>query len=263
MCCKYAMPGGGLPAEQHLRPRRSLGQAAARNPARHHRQETALLRDRCLRSGREDRHGRAHQHHHADLLLCHQRRPAARRRPSPRSRMPSRRPTASAAKPWCKRNFEAVDQTLANLHEVKVPDKVTSKLTRRQPCPGEAPEFVAKCLGAIIAGEGDNLPVSALPVDGTYPTGTTQWEKRNIALEIPVWEPDLCIQCGKCCVRLPACCHPREGVRPGLSGKALRRAGSRWMPRWKEFPGMKYTLVGGSRRLHRLRSVRGSLPGQG
>ncbi len=112
--------------------------------------------------------------------------------------MPSRRPTASAARPWCKRNFEAVDQTLANLHEVKVPAKATSKLTRRPAVPAEAPEFVRERARPDDRLEGDNLPVSAFPVDGTFPTGTTQWEKRNITLEIPVWEPDLCIQCGKC-----------------------------------------------------------------
>jgi pyruvate-ferredoxin/flavodoxin oxidoreductase len=81
---------------------------------------------------------------------------------------------------------------------VKVPAKATSKLTRRPAVSVQAPEFVRDVLGPIISLEGDNLPVSAFPVDGTFPTGTTQWEKRNITLEIPVWEPDLCIQCGKC-----------------------------------------------------------------
>ena len=101
------------------------------------------------------------------------------------------------------RNFNAVDQALANLHEVKVPDKVTSTFTRRPPMPPEAPKFVREVLGAIVAGEGDRLPVSAMPVDGTFPTATTRYEKRNIALEIPVWEPDICIQCGKCVLVCP------------------------------------------------------------
>ncbi len=102
-----------------------------------------------------------------------------------------------------KKNYEAVDQTLANLYEVKVPAKITSKVTRRQPVPNEAPEFVRNVLGKIIDANGDNIPVSAFPVDGTFPTGTTQWEKRNIALEIPEWVPDLCIQCGKCVMVCP------------------------------------------------------------
>ncbi len=102
-----------------------------------------------------------------------------------------------------KKNFEAVDQTLENLHEVPVPARITSTITRRPPVPREAPEFVRQVLGPMIAFDGDRLPVSALPVDGTFPTATAQWEKRNLALEIPVWEPDLCIQCGKCVIVCP------------------------------------------------------------
>ena len=102
-----------------------------------------------------------------------------------------------------KKNFDAVDQTLENLHEVKVPAKATSKSTRRPIVPNEAPEFVKKVLAPIIAFDGNDVPVSAMPVDGTFPSGTTQWEKRNLALEIPVWVPDLCIQCGKCIIVCP------------------------------------------------------------
>jgi len=95
-------------------------------------------------------------------------------------------------------NYAAVDSTLENLFEVAVPEKVTSSATRRAPVPEAAPDFVRSVLGPMIAQNGDVVPVSAMPVDGTFPTATTQWEKRNLALEIPVWEPDLCIQCGKC-----------------------------------------------------------------
>ncbi|HNA89928.1 MAG TPA: pyruvate:ferredoxin (flavodoxin) oxidoreductase [Anaerolineales bacterium] len=102
-----------------------------------------------------------------------------------------------------KKNFEAVDATVANIFEVKVPAEINSKTTRRLPVPNEAPEFVRDVLGRIIDSDGDNIPVSAFPVDGTFPTGTTQWEKRNIALEIPVWEKDICIQCGKCVMVCP------------------------------------------------------------
>lgn len=102
-----------------------------------------------------------------------------------------------------KKNFEAVDATVANLYEVKVPAAVTSKTTRRLPVPNEAPEFVRDVLGQIIDSDGDNIPVSAFPIDGTFPTGTTQWEKRNLALEIPVWDADICIQCGKCVMVCP------------------------------------------------------------
>jgi pyruvate-ferredoxin/flavodoxin oxidoreductase len=102
-----------------------------------------------------------------------------------------------------KKNFEAVDATIANLYEVNVPVEITSKTARRLSVPREAPEFVRDVLGEIIGANGDNIPVSAFPVDGTFPTGTTQWEKRNIALEIPVWDENICIQCGKCVMVCP------------------------------------------------------------
>lgn len=101
------------------------------------------------------------------------------------------------------KNFEAVDATVANIYEVKVPAKVSSKTTRRLPVPNEAPDFVKDVLGQIINSDGDAIPVSAFPIDGTFPTGTTQWEKRNLALEIPVWNEDICIQCGKCVMVCP------------------------------------------------------------
>ena len=102
-----------------------------------------------------------------------------------------------------KKNFNAVEQTLANLFEVKVPVAPSSKVERPPAVPLQAPEFVQSFTARIIAGEGDELPVSAFPVDGTFPTGTAQWEKRNIALEIPSWNPDTCIQCGKCSISCP------------------------------------------------------------
>ncbi|MDO9301563.1 MAG: pyruvate:ferredoxin (flavodoxin) oxidoreductase, partial [Anaerolineales bacterium] len=102
-----------------------------------------------------------------------------------------------------KKNFEAVDATIENLFEVKVPAAVSSKMTRRAAVPSNAPDFVKNVLGPMITFDGDNLPVSAMPIDGSYPLATTQWEKRNIALDIPVWEADLCIQCGKCVMVCP------------------------------------------------------------
>jgi pyruvate-ferredoxin/flavodoxin oxidoreductase len=100
-------------------------------------------------------------------------------------------------------NFAAVDQALANLFRVEVMDRVTSEIEMPPVVPPEAPEFVQTVTATIMAREGDSLPVSAMPVDGTFPSATTQWEKRNIALEIPVWEPDICIQCAKCALACP------------------------------------------------------------
>jgi pyruvate-ferredoxin/flavodoxin oxidoreductase len=101
-----------------------------------------------------------------------------------------------------KKNFEAVDATLAHLHEVKVPAKVTGK-PRSPVVPDGAPDFVKRVTALMLANKGDLLPVSAFPVDGTWPTGTTRWEKRAIALEIPVWETGPCIQCNKCALICP------------------------------------------------------------
>ena len=139
-------------------------------------------------------------------------------------------------------NYQAVDATIENLFEVKVPAKVSSKFTRRATVPIDAPDFVQKVLAPMIAFDGDNIPVSALPIDGTYPSATTQWEKRNLALDIPVWEPDLCIQCGKCVM---VC--PHAVIRQKIYGEnLLANAPDKFkhMPsKFKEFsPGMAYTV---------------------
>lgn len=100
-------------------------------------------------------------------------------------------------------NLKAVDDTLDNLFEVAVPQTADSTVMMLPPVPENAPAFVRDVIGAMIARRGDDLPVSAMPIDGTYPVGTTQWEKRNLSQEIPVWDPDVCIQCGKCAMVCP------------------------------------------------------------
>ena len=100
-------------------------------------------------------------------------------------------------------NLAAVDRTLENLFEVTVPAQVSSQIEMAAPVAAGAPAFVHDVLGAMIAGRGDLLSVSQLPVDGTYPTATAQYEKRNLAEEIPVWDASLCIQCGKCAMVCP------------------------------------------------------------
>lgn len=95
-------------------------------------------------------------------------------------------------------NFKAVDQTLENLFQVKVPSQITALDRVSQRALAEAPAFVRSVTQMMMSGHGDDIPVSAMPVDGTYPSGTTKWEKRNISDRIAVWEPDLCIQCGNC-----------------------------------------------------------------
>jgi pyruvate-ferredoxin/flavodoxin oxidoreductase len=100
-------------------------------------------------------------------------------------------------------NIKAVDSALNHLFEVSVPNQVTSDKAMRPAVSEYAPEFVRDVLGKMLAGQGETIPVSALPCDGTYPSGTSQWEKRNVAQEIPVWDPDVCVQCGKCVMVCP------------------------------------------------------------
>jgi pyruvate-ferredoxin/flavodoxin oxidoreductase len=149
-------------------------------------------------------------------------------------------------------NLRAVDESLAHLYEVQVPEGTVAGVvdasrrdqqSRLQPN-GElkrAPEFVRNVLGEIMAGRGERLPVSALPNDGTYPTGTTQWEKRNLASEVPVWDPAVCIQCGRCVMVCPhAVIRSKAYDAPVLHGapSSFKSAEAR-LPEWK---GLKYTL---------------------
>jgi len=139
------------------------------------------------------------------------------------------------------KNFAAVDAALAHLHEVKVPDQVTSTFDLRPVVPPEAPEFVQQVTAEIIAGRGDELPVSKMPVDGTFPTATTQWEKRNIALEIPAWDDKTCIQCGKCVLVCPHAVIRAKVYDPALL-KDAPPTFKHTTARWKEFSHLAYTL---------------------
>jgi pyruvate-ferredoxin/flavodoxin oxidoreductase len=140
-----------------------------------------------------------------------------------------------------KKNFAAVDAALDHLHQVSVPAKATGTVPMRPPVPAAAPEFVQKTLAPIIAGEGDSVPVSAFPVDGTFPSATTQWEKRNITLDIPAWDEKLCIQCGKCIL---VCPHAviRSKVYPAEALKGAPPTFKAVEARWKDFKDQKYTL---------------------
>jgi pyruvate-ferredoxin/flavodoxin oxidoreductase len=100
-------------------------------------------------------------------------------------------------------NFVAVDATLAHLYEVNYPKKVSAAENELLTVSDKAPDFVKEVTAVMMAGHGDDLPVSKMTVDGTYPSGTTQWEKRNISDLVPIWEPDLCIQCGNCAYVCP------------------------------------------------------------
>jgi pyruvate-ferredoxin/flavodoxin oxidoreductase len=138
------------------------------------------------------------------------------------------------------KNMQAVDATLAHLFEVKIPDSVSSTTEIPVAFPG-APKFEHDVLGTIYAGRGDELPVSAFSCDGTFPTGTAKWEKRNLALEIPVWDSKICIQCGKCAM---VCPHAVIRIKV-YDSKELERAPATFKScetRDKEWAGLKYTI---------------------
>ena len=139
------------------------------------------------------------------------------------------------------KNVRAVDETIAHLYEVKVPDAITTRASNGNGQLDRAPAFVRNVLSEIMAGRGDRVPVSALPNDGTFPTGTTQWEKRNLAAEVPVWDAEVCIQCGKCVMVCPhAVIRSKvyetavlEGAPTSFKSREAR------LPEWK---GLNYTL---------------------
>ncbi len=139
------------------------------------------------------------------------------------------------------KNMRAIDLTLARLHAVKTPDKATSTLEPVPPVLPEAPEIVQTLIAPQIAGRGDLLPVSAFGPDGTFPSATTQWEKRNIAAEAPIWAPDLCTQCGRCVLVCPhqvirAKIAPNEGLAAAPEGFPRAKA------KWSEFREQNFVL---------------------
>jgi pyruvate-ferredoxin/flavodoxin oxidoreductase len=139
------------------------------------------------------------------------------------------------------KNFAAVDATLAHLEKVELPSAANAEFDLIPSISSKAPEFVRNVLGEIAGGHGDLLPVSAIPAGGAFPTATAQWEKRNIAQFIPVWDKDLCIQCGKCVMVCPHAVIRAKVYSPELADKAP--ATFQWAkPKWKGMEQDRYTL---------------------
>ena len=139
------------------------------------------------------------------------------------------------------KNFAAVDHALAHLEKVKVPQAVSSEFDITGSLSSKAPRFVHDVLGQIAGGKGDLLPVSALPAGGAFPTGTAQWEKRNIAQSIPVWDKDLCIQCGKCVMVCPHAVIRAKVYSADLATDAP--PAFQWAkPKWRGMEQERYTL---------------------
>jgi pyruvate-ferredoxin/flavodoxin oxidoreductase len=139
------------------------------------------------------------------------------------------------------KNCDAVDASLANLHQVQLPDEAESAIQLIAHIPANAPDFLQKVTAKMLAGRGDELPVSALPPDGCWPSATTRWEKRRISMDAPKWEPDLCIQCGKCVI---VC--PHSVIRAKiLTHDDLAAAPDGFLSmdaKFKSAPGQKFTI---------------------
>ena len=119
------------------------------------------------------------------------------------------------------RNCDAVDRAIEAMHKIELPEAATSETHRRPPVPENSPDFVKRVTGLMLAGLGDLLPVSALPVDGTFPTGTAAFGKRGIAHCIPIWDPDICIQCGLCSLVCPhAAIRSKAFPKDSVNGNA-------------------------------------------
>ena len=139
------------------------------------------------------------------------------------------------------KNIAAIDLAVTECHEVKYPAVANGKLHMKSPVPADAPQFVKEVLGPMIANEGESLKVSQLPLDGTFPTGTTQYERRNIAEKIPVWNSEICIQCGQCTM---VCPHAVIRLK-AYDAKYAAGAPATFKSvdaKGKEFAGMKATL---------------------
>ncbi len=139
------------------------------------------------------------------------------------------------------KNIATIDAALANVQKVEYPQSASSAGRMIAPVPQDAPQFVREVTGEIIAGRGNKLPVSKLPADGTYPTGTTQYEKRNVAEMLPVWEPDVCIQCGDCAAVCPHATIRMKAYDPQYLESAPATFKS-CEAKGKEFSGMKFTI---------------------
>ncbi len=139
------------------------------------------------------------------------------------------------------KNFKAVDAALANLHRVEIPAAASAERRRPPIVAAEAPDFVQKVTGVMLAGNGDLLPVSAFPPDGTWPTATSQWEKRAIAATIPIWEPEICIQCNQCAFVCPHAAIRAKVYEPAALEGAPQGFRSQDY-KAKDFAGLTYSI---------------------
>ena len=201
------------------------------------------------------------QHGHADVLFRPFEGIAGRRGGGPDQGRRSTRPTASGAAPSWSATSPPSTPRWPTWPQVEVPEVTAAAGPLGTLIPESAPDFVRHVTAMIMAGKGDLLPVSALPADGRFPSGTARYEKRAIAAEIPIWDPDICIDCGKC-----ASVCPHATIRMKVfAPEALAGAPEGFLSkpfRSKDLVGHLHDDPGGPRRLHRLRGLRRRVPGE-
>ena len=237
-----------------------LGSAAERGAGAADRQAHSLLHDRCVRGGAPDRHGRPDQHDHADLLLRDLRRPAARAGDRT-DQARDRKDLQQARRRGREAQLRGGRRDARPLAGGAGPVGVTATHGRPPLVSALAPDFVQRMTAVLLAGKGDLLPVSAFPVDGTWPVGTAKWEKRNLALEIPCGMRRICIQCNQCVL---VCPHAAIRAKVYDDGRApARRRRSSPCPTRGSSSRAGVHDSGGARGLHGLQPVRERLPGQG
>ena len=200
----HAKAGATLLLNSPFGPDEVWDQLPGRRAAAAHRQGHRAVGHRRLPGGPRDGHGQPHQHRHAAVLLPAGRRAARRARPSATSRTSVETTYGTRGRALVERNFAAIDRALAGAAPRRGPDRGQQRPAdgRRRPR-RRARLRASRSPRVLLAGDGDLLPVSALPVDGTFPSGTAKYEKRAIAKEIPIWDPDICIDCGKCAIVCP------------------------------------------------------------
>ena len=263
---EHAAPGGTFLLNAPYGPDEVWDQLPREVQEQHHREEAPVLRDRRRTRSRDETGmgGRINTIMQTCFFAISGVLPA-RRGDRAASRRRSRRPTASKGAEVVEQNFAAVDaDARAPARGQAARRRVTA--TRAHAAAGRPPRrptSSSACTAVMLAGKGDLLPVSAFPVDGTWPTGTAQWEKRNIALEIPVWDAAICIQCNKCAL---VCPHAAIRAKVYDADGARRRAGDLQVDRRSRAPsfkGMKYTVQVAPEDCTGCSAVRRGLPGQG
>ena len=252
---EHAEPGATFLLNSHYRAGRGLGEAPGRDPGTDHQEEVAALRGGRLPRGQRGGARAANQHGDADMLLLADERSCLANRPSAEIKKAIEKTYGKRGQAVLRRNFAAVDgATRVASRGRRFPRYSPETGTGCRSCPTTRPISSSRVTALMMAGKGDLLPVSALPPDGTFPTGTARFEKRSIAQEIPIWDPDICIECGLCALVCPHAVIRSKVYEPSALARSAARLSLAALdrPRPSRPP---HDDPGRPGRLHRLRCL--------